>query len=151
MFNGCKLHDRFDNPFAPVTDQEAVSFGKLLVEEVNQGNKEKIINAGIDPTAPHAVCEFLGEDFPNDLANPTPADIEFDRNYTIESHKALYEKTKHAEFVSVEPIGSTFQVVVRFDTITILKNDISDRENKFILGKTKKTGDIVILSRGLRQ
>ena len=148
MFNGCKLHDRFDNPFAPVSEQEARDFGKRLVEDVNIGKQDKILNAGIDPAAPRALCELIGKHCPKEFENPTSEEIKFYQTYTLETHKTFYKKTKRAELISVKPIGSTFQITIRFDTTTLFDEDHSNTENTFVIGKNKQSGKIEILTAG---
>lgn len=145
---GCTKNNNFVNPFNPVSEQEARDFGKLVVEDINIGKKDTILNAGIDPAAPRALCELIGKDCPKELENPTSEEIKFYQTYTLETHKTFYKKTKRAELVSVKPIGSTFQITIRFDTTTLFDKDNSNTENTFVIGKNKHSGKIEILTAG---
>lgn len=146
--SGCNSYGTKNHPFEPVTEQEARDFGKLVVEDINIGKKDTILNAGIDPAAPRALCELIGKDCPKEFENPTSEEIKFYQTYTLETHKTFYKKTKRAELVSVKPIGSTFQITIRFDTTTLFDEDHSNTENTFVIGKNKQSGKIEILTAG---
>ena len=145
-FSGCGKKKGEYKGYVPVTQAEAESFAKQLIEKFKQGDKKQFFDFGTDLDAADAVAHLVNADIPAQMQTPVLSAEQ--RKAAAEAlaimNHAYFDSLKGVELIETKEELGLFTVVLdcQFDQTSKMK--IKEQKFALMLVKKKSSNEIVV-------
>ena len=142
-FSGCGKKKGEYKGYVPVTQAEAESFAKQLIEKFKQGDKKPFFDFGTDIDVADAVTHLVNVDVPNQ-ADLSTDQLKVAANAISLMNHAYFDSLKSVELVETKEELGLLTVVLdcQFDQTSKMK--IKEQKFALMLVKKKSSGEIVV-------